>query len=187
VATAWLAREIGAAIEGKDWVLAAGTANGWATRLWDFDQPYRHAGLQIDTATQIASAIGVALAHRDSGRLVVDIQPDGDLMYDMSALWIASSQGIPLLVVMYDNRAYYNDWGHQARVAEARGSDPALVPVGISIEPGPDYARIAGGFGWFAEGPIDDPARVRGSVARAVDVVLRERRPALIHIICQVR
>jgi benzoylformate decarboxylase/acetolactate synthase-1/2/3 large subunit len=32
----------------------------------------------------------VALAYKGSGKLVVDIQPDGDLMYDVRALWIAA-------------------------------------------------------------------------------------------------
>ena len=187
VATAWLAREIYAAIEGRDWVLAGGTASNWTPRLWDFDRPYRHAGLRIDTATQIATAIGVALAHRETDRLVVDIQPDGDLMFDVGALWIASAHRIPLLVVVYNNRAYYNDWGHQAKMAEVRGSDPANVPVGISIEPTPDYARIATGFGWYAEGPIDDPRRVRDAIRRAADIVIRERRPALVDVVCQPR
>jgi benzoylformate decarboxylase/acetolactate synthase-1/2/3 large subunit len=187
VATAWLARETRAAIAGSDWVLAGGSANHWATRLWDFDRPYRHAGLRIDTATQIAMTVGVALAHRDAGRLVVNIQPDGDLMFDVSALWIAAAERIPLLVVMYNNRAYFNDFGHQARMAEQRGSDPALVPFGIAINPTPDYARIAEGFGWHAEGPIDDPSRVRDAVARAAEIVLRERRPALVDVVTQPR
>ncbi|MGP1673903.1 MAG: thiamine pyrophosphate-dependent enzyme, partial [Candidatus Limnocylindrales bacterium] len=113
--------------------------------------------------------------------------PDGDLMFDVGALWIASAHRIPLLVVVYNNRAYYNDWGHQAKMAEVRGSDPANVPIGISIEPTPDYARIATGFGWYAEGPIDDPTSVRDAVRRAADVVIRERRPALVDVVCQPR
>jgi thiamine pyrophosphate-dependent acetolactate synthase large subunit-like protein len=72
-------------------------------------------------------------------------------------------------------------------MAEQRGSDPALVPFGIAINPTPDYARIAEGFGWHAEGPIDDPSRVRDAVARAAEIVLRERRPALVDVVTQPR
>ena len=67
------------------------------------------------TATQIGISLGVALAHKGTGRLVVDIQPDGDLMFDVGALWVASRYRLPMLVVMYNNRAYYNDWEHQER------------------------------------------------------------------------
>jgi benzoylformate decarboxylase/acetolactate synthase-1/2/3 large subunit len=187
IATAWLAREAWAAIREEDWVLAGGTANQWVGRLWDFDRSYRHAGMRIDAANQIGTAIGIALAHRDTSRLVVDVQPDGDLMYDLGALWTASSQAIPLLVVMFNNRAYYNDFGHQQAIAAERGSDPERITVGLVIEPTPDYARIAQGMGWHAEGPVTDPAEVRNAIARAAKVVLQQRTPALVDVICQYR
>jgi len=41
----------------------------------DFDKPYRHPGRSLGTATQFGISLGVALAHRDKKRLVVDIQP----------------------------------------------------------------------------------------------------------------
>jgi benzoylformate decarboxylase/acetolactate synthase-1/2/3 large subunit len=189
VSTAWLAREVWAAIQGTDWVLAGGRPNSWTPKLWDFDKHYRVPSLQIDTANQIATTIGTALAHKDKGRLVVNIQPDGDLMFDVGALWIAAAHKIPLLVVMYNNRAYYNDWGHQAKVAEVRGerSDPNKVHVGIGINPTPNFSRVAEGFGWYAEGPIDQPAKVRDAVTRAAEIVLKERRPALVDVICEPR
>jgi acetolactate synthase I/II/III large subunit len=31
-------------------------------------------------------------------------------MYDAGAPWMAAKHQIPLLIVMYNNRAYYNDW-----------------------------------------------------------------------------
>jgi benzoylformate decarboxylase/acetolactate synthase-1/2/3 large subunit len=189
VATAWLARETWAAVQGYDWVLAGGRPNQWTPKLWDFDKHYRLPGLQIDTANQIATTIGVALAHRDAGRLVVNIQPDGDLMFDVGALWIAAAHKIPMLVVMYNNKAYYNDWGHQTKVAQVRGerSDLNKVHVGIGINPSPDFAHVAEGFGWYAEGPIDQPGKVREAISRAAEIVMKERRPALVDVICQPR
>src|SRR5229473_4965205 len=112
------AREVWDAIKEDDWVLAAGTLEDWARKIWDFDKPYRHPGRSLGTATQIGISLGVALAHRATGRLVVDLQPDGDLMFDAGALWVATKHRIPLLVVMYNNRAYYNDWEHQIRMAK---------------------------------------------------------------------
>ena len=50
---------------------------------------------------------------------MVDIQPDGDLMFDAGALWVAAKYQIPMLVVMHNNRAYYNDWAHQIPHGEA--------------------------------------------------------------------
>ena len=180
-----MAAEVGAATRHHDWVLTAGTANEWALRLWDFDHPRRHPGRSLGTATQIGVSLGVALAHRGSGRLVVDLQPDGDLLFDGAALWVASAHRIPMLVVMYNNRAYYNDWEHQIRMAKARGTDPAKAHIGVSIEdPAPDFAALARAFGWHAEGPIEDPDAIRDAVTRAADVVLQEGRPALVDVVC---
>jgi thiamine pyrophosphate-dependent acetolactate synthase large subunit-like protein len=96
-----LASEVWEVIKNEDWVLTAGTLEDWTHKLWDFDKHYRHPGKSMGTATQIGISIGVALAHRDKGRLVVDMQPDGDLMYDAGALWVAAKHKIPMLVVMY--------------------------------------------------------------------------------------
>ena len=82
VSTARLAAEVWEVIRDTDWVLTAGTASEWAKKTWDFDQPHRHPGRQLGTATQIGISLGVALAHKGTGRLVVDLQPDGDLMFD---------------------------------------------------------------------------------------------------------
>jgi benzoylformate decarboxylase/acetolactate synthase-1/2/3 large subunit len=186
VSTSRLAAEVWEVVREHDWVLTAGTASGWAPKLWDFDREYRHPGASLGTATQIGMSIGVALAHKGTGRLVVDLQPDGDLMFDLGALWIASYHRIPLLTVMFNNRAYYNDWEHQERIAGARGTDESRAYIGMEIDkPAPDFAAVARAMGWFGEGPIDDPNAVQAAVRRAADVVATEGRPALVDVVCQ--
>jgi thiamine pyrophosphate-dependent acetolactate synthase large subunit-like protein len=186
VSTSRLASETWEAVKEHDWVLTAGTASGWAPKLWDFDREYRHPGASLGTATQIGMSIGVALAHKGTGRLVVDLQPDGDLMFDLGALWIASYHKIPMLSVMFNNRAYYNDWEHQERMARARGTDVSRAYIGMEIDkPAPDFAAVARAMGWYGEGPIDDPEQVQAAVRRAAEVVLTEGRPALVDVVCQ--
>jgi acetolactate synthase-1/2/3 large subunit len=188
VSTARLAREVWEAIRDHDWVLTAGTASEWAMRTWDFDRPYRHPGRSVGTATQIGLSLGVALAHRDAGRLVVDLQPDGDLMFDLGALWVAAHHGIPMLVVMFNNRSYYNDWQHQEGIALARGTPLEGAGKGLEIDrPAPDFAGVARSLGWHAEGPIEDPEGLHKAVARATEVVVTERRPSLVDVVCQRR
>jgi acetolactate synthase-1/2/3 large subunit len=186
VSTARLAAEVWEVVKDHDWVLTAGTAAEWALRSWDFDRPHRHPGKQLGTATQIGISLGVALAHKGTGRLVVDLQPDGDLMFDVGALWVAAAYELPLLTVMFNNRAYYNDWEHQERLARQRGTPVERASIGMAIsEPAPDFASIAKGFGWWAEGPITDPDAVRAAVQRAADHVLTTGRPALVDVVCQ--
>lgn len=183
-----LAAEIWEVIKGEDWVLTANTLENWTLRLWDFDGPSRHPGRSFGTATQIGTSLGVALAYRDTEKLVVDIQPDGDLLYDPGALWTAARYRLPMLAVMYNNRAYYNDWEHQIRMAEQRGTPPENARIGMEIDdPAPDFAALARAFGWYAEGPIDDPRAVRPALERALAVVKRERRPALVDTIVRKR
>jgi acetolactate synthase-1/2/3 large subunit len=186
VSTARLAAEVWEVVKEHDWVLTAGTAAEWALRSWDFDRPHRHPGKQLGTATQIGISLGVALAHKGTGRLVVDLQPDGDLMFDVGALWVAAAYELPLLTVMFNNRAYYNDWEHQERLARQRGTPVERANIGMAInDPAPDFAQIAKGFGWWAEGPIENPALVRDAVQRAADHVLATGRPALVDVVCQ--
>ena len=188
VATSRLAAEVWDVVRRHDWVLTAGTAAGWAPRLWDFDAPYRHPGASLGTATQIGISLGVALAHRGTGRLVVDLQPDGDLMFDAGALWVAAYYRLPLLVVMFNNRAYYNDWEHQERLARQRSTPLERAYIGMEIDrPAPDFAALARSFSWYAEGPIDDPGKVGAAVARAADHVQRTGTPALVDVVCRRR
>jgi acetolactate synthase-1/2/3 large subunit len=182
-----LAAEVWEAIKGEDWVLSANTLEDWTRKLWDFDKPYRHPGRSLGTATQIGISLGVALAHRDSGRLVVDLQPDGDLMFDAGALWVAAKHRIPLLVVMYNNRAYYNDWEHQIRMAKLRGTPVERAHIGMDMDdPAPDFAAMAKSMGWYAEGPIDKPADIAAALKRALRRV-KAGQPALLDTITQKR
>ena len=182
-----LASEVWAQIESEDWVLSAGTLEEWTRKLWNFDKPYRHAGKSLGTATQFGISLGVALAHRDAGRLVVDMQPDGDLMFDAGALWVAAKHRIPMLVVMYNNRAYFNDWEHQIRMAKQRGTPVDRAYIGMDLDdPPPDFASLARSMGWYAEGPIDQPGDVAAALKRAIAKV-KAGQPALLDTITQKR
>jgi acetolactate synthase I/II/III large subunit len=185
VSTARLAGSVWEAVKDHDFVLTAGTASDWALRLWDLNEPYQHPGASLGTGTQFGISLGVALAHKGSGRLVVDLQPDGDLLFDVGAMFTAAYHEIPLLCVMFNNRAYYNDWAHQERMARQRGTPMANAYYGMEIDgPAPDFANIARSFGWYGEGPIEDPDEIEAAVRRAAKVVLDEGRPALVDVIC---
>jgi acetolactate synthase-1/2/3 large subunit len=182
-----LASEVWDAIKDEDWVLSAGTLGQWTRKLWDFDKPYRHPGRSLGTATQFGISIGVALAHRDERRLVVDMQPDGDLMFDAGALWVVAKHRIPMLVVMYNNRAYYNDWEHQIRIAKLRDTPVERAYIGMDLDdPAPDFAAMARSMGWYAEGPLESPEGLADALARAIARV-KAGQPALLDTITQKR
>jgi len=66
-----LALEVWEAIKGEDWVLTTGDLGSWGKKLWNFDRPYCHAGRELGTGTQVGLSLGVALANKGTGRLVV--------------------------------------------------------------------------------------------------------------------
>ena len=173
------------AIKDEDWVLANGTGKGWARRLWDW-QPERVCGGSggAGLGYGLPAALGVTLAHRNSGKVCVNLQADGDLLYVVSGLYTAAHHRLPLLTIMFNNRTYGNDEEHQEAVAKTRNRPVENKVVGIRIdEPAPDFARIAHGFGVHAEGPIDTADAVGPALERALRVVKEEGRPALVDVI----
>jgi acetolactate synthase I/II/III large subunit len=185
--TGRLALEVWDAVKDEDWVLTANTLREWVPKLWDIDRWYRHPGKELGTATQIGISLGVALAHKGTGRLVVDIAPDGDLMFDAGALWIAAKHEIPMLIVMFNNRAYYNDWEHQIRMARLRGTSIERANIGMDMrDPAPDFAGLARSMGWYAEGPIESGAELGPALRRAIKQV-KEGKPSLIDAVTQFR
>jgi benzoylformate decarboxylase/acetolactate synthase-1/2/3 large subunit len=87
---------------------------------------------------------------------------------------------------MFNNRAYYNDWEHQERLARQRGTPVERAHIGMEIDrPAPDFAGLAQSFGWYAEGPLLDPGLVAAAVARAAEHVLTTGKPALVDVVCQ--
>ena len=182
-----LAMEVWDIIKDEDWVLTANTLKTTVRKLWNFDKSYRHPGADLGTSTQIGISLGVALAHKKYKRIVVDLQPDGDLLYDAASLWVAAKHQIPILIVMYNNRAYYNDWDHQIRMARIRGTDEGKAHIGMDLfDPAPDFATLAKSLGVWSEGPIENPGDVRPALLRALEQV-KQGKPALVDTVTRHR
>ncbi len=100
-------------------------------------------------------AVGAALALRDSGRLSVAICGDGDYLMGVTALWTAVHYRIPLLVIVANNRSFYNDEVHQARVATMRNRPVENKWIGQRIvDPDVDHAALARAQGAVGYGPV---------------------------------
>jgi acetolactate synthase I/II/III large subunit len=190
ISTARLAAEVGNAVKNEDWSLAVGGASsGWSNRLWKMDQHYRHFGGSggAGVGYSAPASVGVALANKGSGRFTVSIQPDGDLMYAPGVLWTAAHHRIPLLIVMYNNRAYHQELMHLQRMAAVhnRRMDQPMIGTGI-YDPFIDFAKIAQGMGVSAEGPVTNPADLGPALQRAVQVV-KSGAPAMLDVVTQPR
>ncbi|MDR7418513.1 MAG: thiamine pyrophosphate-dependent enzyme, partial [Armatimonadota bacterium] len=190
IALSTLALAVGEALRGHEIVLANGTANGWARRVWTWDRPDVFLGDSggYGKGYGPGATVGVALAHRRSHRVVLDLQGDGDLLYTPASLWTAAHHRLPMLVVVLNNRSYYQDEGHQRKLARARGRSLERAGVGVRIEdPEVDIPALARSLGVFAEGPVHRADDLPRALDAALRVVVDDRRPALVDVITQPR
>jgi thiamine pyrophosphate-dependent acetolactate synthase large subunit-like protein len=117
-------------------------------------------------------AVGAALALRGSGRIPVAILGDGDFLMSASALWTATHYRIPLLVVVANNRSYFNDELHQERVARERGRPVENRWIGQRIAaPEIDLAAIGRAQGTVGFGPVTDAGSLAATFRAAIDAV----------------
>ncbi len=190
ISTAWLALELGEVIRKEDWVLVNGSSNGWARRLWDFTKPNQYLGASGGAGVGYGSgaAIGAALALKDTGKLAVNIQADGDLLMTSSSLWTAAKHRIPLLIVMHNNQSFYNSEEHGIEVAKFRNRPVQNAGIGTHVDdPAVDYAKMAQSFGVSAEGPVQRPADVRPALERGLKYVKEKKLPYLVDAIVEPR
>jgi thiamine pyrophosphate-dependent acetolactate synthase large subunit-like protein len=183
--------EIWAQIRNDDWSLVSesGNTSGWVYRLWDFDKHYHHLGDAGGAGVGYGApaAVGGALANKKYGRLSVNIQGDGDLLYAPGVLWTAAHHRIPLLTVMHNNRAYHQEVMHIQRMANRHNRGITRANIGTTIEdPNVDFAKIAQGMGVYAEGPITAANDLGPAIRRALAVV-RRGEPALVDVVTQPR
>src|SRR5918999_2070593 len=184
ISTARMTAEIWAQIKNDDWSLVSesGNSSGWANRLWNFDKHYRHLGDSGGAGVGYGApaAVGGALANKKYGRLSVNIQGDGDLLYAPGVLWTAAHHKIPLLTVMHNNRAYHQETMHLQRMANRHNRGVESAHIGTTIDdPAIDFAALARSMGVYAEGPITNPRDLGPALQRALAVV-RKGEPALV-------
>jgi len=117
-------------------------------------------------------SVGAALALKGSGRLPIGICGDGDYMMGVTALWTAAHYRLPLLIVVANNRSFFNDELHQERVARIRNRPVENRWIGQRIsDPDIDMAGVARAQGALGFGPITKMADLGPAFAEAIAAV----------------
>jgi thiamine pyrophosphate-dependent acetolactate synthase large subunit-like protein len=191
ISTARLSAEVWAQIKDQDWSLVSATTfvSHWPQRLWSFDKHYQYIGTAggYGIGYGAPAAVGAALANRKYGRLSVNIQNDGDMMYAPGVLWTAAHHKIPLLNIMHNNRAYHQEVMQVQIMADRHSRGVSNCGTGTTITgPNIDYAKLAQSMGVYGEGPISDPKDLGPAIRRALDVVKRGE-PAMVDVVTQPR
>jgi thiamine pyrophosphate-dependent acetolactate synthase large subunit-like protein len=147
---------------------------GWNGGYRDFNHPLDYLG--YDGGGGIGSGpgicVGAALALRGSSRAVVGVIGDGDFLMGVTALWTACHYRIPMLLIVANNRSFFNDEMHQERVARERGRPVENRWIGQRMdEPDIDLAAMATAQGAVGIGPITSIEALDQAVAEGLKAV----------------
>lgn len=147
---------------------------GWPGAQCAFEHPLDYLG--FDGGAGIGSGpgmvVGAALALRDSDRLPVAILGDGDLLMGAMALWSAARHRIPLLVLIADNRSFFNDEAHQEAVARSRSRPPENKWIGQRLDDPPvNISALARAQGWQACEPVSTRGELELAIAEGLRAV----------------
>ncbi len=147
---------------------------GWNGAYRHFRQPLDYLGANGGGGVGAGPGmtVGAALALKGSGRIVVGIVGDGDFLMGVTALWTAAHYRIPCLLLVANNRSFYNDEMHQERVARERGRPVENKWIGQRIdEPDIDLAMMARAQGAEGFGPIKTIGDLRPAMEKAIQAV----------------
>lgn len=122
----------------------------------------------------LGAAIGAKLA--SPKRRVVACLGDGSTMFGLQGLWTLAKYRVPLLVIVFNNKAY------MAVKNQFRGSEERIriaAHMGAEIT-GPDinFARLAETFGIHGE-RVEHPEAIEAALKRALD----QNGPALVDVV----
>lgn len=146
----------------------------WSGEMWKLNHPLDFLGYEGGGGVGAGPgiAIGSALALKGSDRLPLAVMGDGDYMMGVNALWTASNAQVPLLIIVVNNRSFFNDELHQERVARERGRPVENRWIGQRISnPAPDLAMMARGQGMTGIGPVETGPELDKALAEAIKTV----------------
>ncbi|RPI47169.1 MAG: thiamine pyrophosphate-binding protein [Betaproteobacteria bacterium] len=147
---------------------------GWNGAYTHFRHPLDYIG--YDGGAGVGSGpgitVGAALALRGSGRIAVGLHGDGDFIMGNTAVWTATHYKIPCLMVVCNNRSFFNDERHQEHIAISRGRPPENRWIGQRVaDPDIDIAAMARSMGAVGIGPIEKPEDIGPALRLGVETV----------------
>ena len=148
-----------------------------------FPKPDTLFGLSIAGALgwALPAALGAQLAARD--QLVVAAVGDGSYTFanPVACHQMAAQLDLPVLTVVFDNQGWQAvRMATLAIYPQGQAAQAAEMPL-TSLAPSPDYAKVIEASGGHGE-RVEDPAGFPAALERALDVVRRERRQALVQV-----
>jgi thiamine pyrophosphate-dependent acetolactate synthase large subunit-like protein len=173
VSMSGVAHALHAATKGSD-ICYTHLPIGWSGAYSRFTHPLDYLGAEggAGVGSGPGIAVGAALALKGSRRLPIGVLGDGDFLMANTAVWTAAHYKIPCLMVVCNNRSFFNDELHQERVAKERGRPPENRWIGMRIgDPDIDLAAMATAQGAVGIGPVTKAGDLQGAMDRGVEIV----------------
>jgi acetolactate synthase I/II/III large subunit len=188
ISSARLYGELNSRLKGQSWALVHAHGRRWREVLEVTEAGHGIGGGRgAGVGYGLPASIGAALGYKGSGRLCVSVLGDGDFLMTSNALWTAARYSIPLLIMLFNNRSYYNDEEHQERMAVRRERPVDNKGIGVDLkDPAPDLAAMARALSVEGLGPITEPDQLGPTLDRAIEIV-RSGQPAVIDVVTQPR
>ncbi len=144
---------------------------GWNGAYTHFRHPLDYIG--HDGGAGVGSGpgmtVGAGLALKGSGRIAVGLVGDGDFLMGNTAVWTAAHYQIPCLLIVCNNRSFYNDERHQGQMAVKRGRPEENRWIGQRIDdPAVDIAAMARSQGARGIGPVEKPEDVLPAIQQGI-------------------
>jgi thiamine pyrophosphate-dependent acetolactate synthase large subunit-like protein len=144
---------------------------GWNGAYTHFRHPLDYIG--HDGGAGVGSGpgmtVGAGLALNGTGRIPIAVMGDGDFLMGNTAVWTAAHYQVPCLIIVCNNRSFYNDERHQGRMARDRGRPEENRWIGQRIDdPDIDLAGMARMMGAEGIGPVTRPADVQPAIERGL-------------------
>ncbi len=128
------------------------------------------------------AGLGAKLARPDSVPIIC--MGDGTYHFTAPTAGHFAAQNLPVVLVIFNNQCWH----------AVKGSVEGLYPQGwavkrnhfelCALEPSPAYEKIVEAFGGYGE-RVEDPEEILPALRRAVQAVKKEKRQALLNVICQ--
>jgi len=190
--TASVVQTIWKVVKKEDFILtySGGLAiRDWVKKLWEFNSKNYFIGINSGGAGLgygLGASIGAALHYKDSNKICIDLQSDGDFLFTPSALWTAAHYKIPLLIIIMNNRSYAITKKISKNLAKHRDRDFENAHIGTVINnPDINYSQMAQSYGVKTFDKADTLEKLSSILQEAIECIKNNQEPVLIDVVFQ--
>ena len=180
---AWLSRCVGDAIDDETIVVNEYDLDLTQTRM-TVPGSYFSQSPASGLGWGLGASLGAKLAAPE--RTVVCCVGDGAYLFGAptAAHWAARAHDIPVLFVVFNNRAWNAvKRSVQSHAPQGWSERTGYMPLS-ELDPAPDYEMIVRACGGWGE-RVEDPGTLPDALARALKAVRDDKRQALLNVVCK--